>query len=124
MAGESTESLPAGGKEVKKQPTEQLPSGGREVSSNADSWNFKWTDNGQTLVGTLLQFQPFRNGHKAKVVTDDGEVKLFSAPQNLAEKLQLVPLGHRVGIQMMEQRASKQESPFKVFRVVNYGRGR
>lgn len=113
--------LPGGGSEV----TATLPQGGQEVNTGGDEgWNYKWTNPGQTLVGTLLQFQPFRNGHKCKVVTDDGEVKLFSAPQNLAEKLQLVPLGHRVGIQMVEERPSAKPSAFKVFRVVNYGRVR
>jgi len=111
--------LPAGGKDVNS-----LPSGGTEVSPDVDGWNWKWEKDGQSLVGTLLQFQPFRNGHKCKVVTDDGEPKLFSAPQNLAEKLMLVPIGHRIGIQMIEQRKSAKASPFKVFRVVNYGRSR
>jgi len=111
--------LPAGGNEIGG-----LPGGGQEVSPDADSWNYQWSKDGQTLVGTLLQFQPFRNGHKCKVVTDDGEVLLFSAPQNLAEKLMLVPIGHRIGIQLVEQRKSAKASPFKVFRVINYGRSR
>jgi hypothetical protein len=121
MAGatEAGPGLPAGGADIGG-----LPGGGQEVSPDADSWNLQWTKEGQALVGTLLQFAPFRNGHKCKVVTDDGEVCLFSAPQNLAEKLQLVPIGHRVGMQLVELRKSKQASPFKVFRVVNYGRSR
>jgi hypothetical protein len=94
------------------------------VSPAASSWNLKWETDGQTLVGTLLQFAPFKNGHKAKVVTGDGEVFLFSAPQDLAEKLQLVPIGVRVGIQLLEQRKSSKASPFKVFRVINYGNGK
>lgn len=111
--------LPAGGAEV----AQGLPGGGTEVSPDVDGWNWRWTEEGQSLVGTLLQLQPFRNGHKCKVVTDDGEVKLFSAPQNLAEKLELVPRGHRIGILLVELRKSAKASPFKVFRVVNYGRG-
>jgi hypothetical protein len=113
----ATTGLPAGGNEVN-----QLPGGGQEVGADVDGWNFQWNKDGQTLVGTLLQFRPFRNGHKCKVVTDDGEVMLFSAPQNLAEKLELVPRGHRIGIQLIEQRKGTKASPFKVFRVVNYGR--
>ena len=117
-AKEAGPGLPAGGNEVGG-----LPGGGSEVSPDVDGWNWQWTKEGQTLVGTLLQLQPFRNGHKCKVVSDDGEVLLFSAPQNLAEKLELVPRGHRVGIQLVELRKSTKASPFKVFRVVNYGRG-
>ncbi len=97
--------LPAGGNEIGG-----LPGGGQEVETgDKGGWNFKWVTDGQTLVGVLLQLQP---------------LMLFSAPQNLAEKLQLVPIGHRVGIQLMEQRKSAKPSPFKVFRVVNYGRTR
>jgi hypothetical protein len=118
-AAEAGPGLPAGGNEI-----QGLPSGGQEVSPDADTWNYRFDKEGQTLVGVLLQFAPFRNGHKCKVVTDDGEVMLFSAPQNLAEKLQLVPIGHRVGMQLIELRKSKQASPFKLFRVINYGRSR
>ena len=100
-----------------------LPAGGREVSPEADAWVKPFNEEGDSLVGTLLELKPFRNGHKAKVVTDDGEVKLFSAAQNLAEKLALVPVGHKVGIQLTELRKSNQAEPFKMFRVVNYGRG-
>ena len=120
-AAEAGPGLPGGGSDVGG----SLPGGGQEVNTGGEEgWNWKWTKAGQLLVGTLLQFQPFRNGHKCKVVTDDGEVMLFSAPQNLAEKLQLVPIGHRVGIQMIEERPSAKASAFKVFRVVNYGRVR
>lgn len=111
--------LPAGGNDVGG-----LPGGGQEVGGDVEGWNWQWTKEGQTLVGTLLSLAPFRNGHKCKIVTDDGEVKLFSASQDLADKLQLVAAGQRVGIQLVELRKSNKPSPFKVFRVVNYGRSR
>ena len=92
---------------------------GQEVSGDASGWNFQWKRTGQRVMGRLLQFKPFRNGHKCKV--DDeltGTILLFSAPQNLAEKLELVRVGDRIGIEYVENRPSAQASPFKVFRVV------
>ena len=92
---------------------------GQEVSGDAGGWNHQWSRIGQRVMGTLLEYKPFRNGHKVKIDDEiSGEIKLFSAPTLLAAKLDLCKVGERLGIEYVGTKPSKQASPLKDFRVV------
>jgi len=92
---------------------------GREIRTDAEGWNHQWKEVGQRIMGTLIEFQPFRNGHKC-VIDDElsGVVKLFSCPDKLAKKLAAVKIGQRVGIEFTGEQDVGQDSPLKLFRVV------
>ena len=92
---------------------------GKEVDASGAGWNHQWTRIGQRVMGVLLEYKPFRNGHKVKIDDEiSGEIKLFSAPTLLAAKLDLCKVGDRLGIEYVGNKPSKQASPMKEFRVV------
>lgn len=106
-------------KSVEKARAADPFSQGKEVDASGAGWNHQWTRIGQRVMGVLLEYKPFRNGHKVKIDDEiSGEIKLFSAPTLLAAKLDLCKVGERLGIEYTGNKASKQASPMKEFRVV------
>jgi len=97
--------------------------GAQEVTG-AEGWNWQWTKPGQELVGTFMVCEPFKNGNKAKVRDTDGVVRLFSAPDQLADLLREIKPGDNIAIVFDHEKPSRVpgHNPtkyFKVFRLPN-----
>lgn len=69
--------------------------GAREVDDAGD-W-MEWAEPGQEVVGIYKGTEPFRNGFKTTVQTEEGLV-VFSTPKLLKAKLNSVEIGQQVAI--------------------------
>lgn len=92
------------------------PPGAKEVGGSLAPM-YKWERIGQQLTGRFVNMKVFRNGHLAKIVTDDGEVVTFSAPTMLADRLELCVQGDRLTIALVGETPSTRGNPVKQFKV-------
>ena len=97
-------------------PTITPPPGAVEVGGSQAPM-YKWEKVGQSLVGRFIEVKPFRNGHLAKLVTDEGEICTFSAPTILADRLNVLAKGDRIMVGFVSEKASGKASPIKEFKV-------
>ncbi len=95
---------------------------GAEEVKGAEGWNWQWSKIGQELVGVFLSCEVFKNGHKAKVRDVDGVVRLFSAPDVLADLLANIERGQQIAIVFTGEKPSSTAGRsatkyFKVFKI-------
>lgn len=89
--------------------------GGEEIKAATGEW-FAFEEVGDELVGEYQGMEPFRNGVKGSIVTEDGPT-VFSVGKLLRQQLQQVKTGDRIAIVLAGFQASDKASPMKVFQV-------
>lgn len=89
--------------------------GAREVTGSVD-WS-EWSKPGQEVVGVYKGMEPFRNGFKTTMATEDGVV-VFSTPKLLKAKLDGIEIGQRIAITYTgEGKDTGKGNALKEFRV-------
>jgi hypothetical protein len=89
--------------------------GARKVEGGGD-W-MEWSEEGQECVGIYKGTEPFRNGFKTTMSTEDGVV-VFSTPKLLKALLDGIEIGDRVAIVYVgEGKDTGKGNPLKEFEV-------
>jgi hypothetical protein len=89
--------------------------GARKVEGGGD-W-MEWTEPGQECVGIYKGTEPFRNGFKTTMSTDEGVV-VFSTPKLLKAQLSGVEIGDKIAIVFVgEGKDTGKGNPLKDFEV-------
>lgn len=94
--------------------------GGEEVRAAQGEW-FAFEEVGDELVGTYQGMEPFRNGVKGSIITEEGPT-VFSVGKLLRQQLDQISKGARIAIVLAGFQASDKQSPMKVFQVFKVGR--
>lgn len=95
--------------------------GGIPVHGGGDM--LQWEKPGQEVVGTFVRIKPYKNGHIANVLTEDGPVA-FSVPALLVDALSSFENGARIAIVYKGDRPAKKKGQnglkvFEVYRLPN-----
>lgn len=89
--------------------------GGEEVAPAGGEW-FAFDDVGDELVGEFVGTEPFRNGVKGTLITEEGPV-VFSVAKILRQQLAQIKPGQKIAIVLAGFQASDKASPTKIFQV-------
>lgn len=89
--------------------------GGKEVRAASGEW-FEFEEVGDELVGIYQGMEPFRNGVKGSMVTEEGPT-VFSVGKLLRQQLDQITKGARIAIVLAGFQPSDKQSPMKVYQV-------
>lgn len=96
--------------------------GGQSIAPATGEW-YAFEDVGDELVGEFVGMEPFRNGTKGTIITEDGPT-VFSVGKLLQQQLVQVKKGERIAIVLAGFQASDKASPMKVYQVFRVQAGR
>lgn len=89
--------------------------GGEQVQAAQGEW-FSFEEVGDELVGIYQGMEPFRNGVKGTITTEDGPT-VFSVGKLLRQQLDQIAKGAKVAIVLAGFQPSDKQSPMKVYQV-------